>query len=337
MGLIGVPDAWAGPPKLPPGNGKKVLILGAGIAGLTAAYELSRVGYRCKILEAQHRAGGRNLTARRGTRITEYSREHGVTRQHADIDEGLYINMSPGRLPYHHRRVLHYCRTLGVALEPYVMETSANLYHTNKSFAGKAQPNRQITHDTRGYIAELLAKAVNEHALDERLHEGDRAKLLDLLANFGDLRPKGAADAFTYAGSTRSGYELPLKVDQQVNPKTPYPLTDLLNGEFWRNPSISPRIASGSRRCFSRWAGWIMDQIVKGFLRKVGTLIDYNAVVKEIGLVENGVEVTYHDQRGRDRRERADYCISNIPMPVLARISKPNFSTEFKDAVVHVR
>ena len=104
MGLIGVPDAWAGPPKIPAGsgNGKKVLILGAGIGGLTAAYELSRAGYRCKVLEAQHRAGGRNLTARRGTRITEYSKEHGTTHQRAKIDEGLYINMGPGRLPYRH-------------------------------------------------------------------------------------------------------------------------------------------------------------------------------------------------------------------------------------------
>lgn len=336
LGLIGVPDAWAGPPKLASGsgNGKTVLILGAGIAGLTAAYELSRAGYGCKILEAQHRAGGRNLTARRGTLITEHSSEHGVTHQRARIDEGLYINMGPGRLPYHHRRVLHYCRTLGVALEPYVMETTANLYQTDGAFAGKAQPNRHITHDTQGYIAELLAKAINANALDEHLHDGDRDRLLDLLTAFGDLRPKGADDAFAYIGSTRSGYELPLSVVQQVNPKTRYPLGDLLDSRFWRNRFYQPQDYLWQPTLFQPVGG--MDQIVEGFLRKVGELIDYKAVVTKIGLVDDGVEVTYRDRRGRERRERADYCISNIPMPVLKGISAPSFSKEFSDAIAQV-
>ena len=337
LGLIGVPEAWAGPPQLPRGSGagKKVLILGAGIAGLTAAYELSRAGYRVKILEAQSRAGGRNLTARRGTLITEHSAAHGVTHQRAKIDEGLYINMGPGRLPHHHRRVLHYCQKLGVALEPYVMETSANLYQTDKSFGAKAQPNCHITHDTRGYIAELLAKAINARALDDQLHEGDRDKLLDLLTTFGDLRPKGAAGAYTYPGSTRSGYEHPLSVTQQVNRQVKYPLQELLDGAFWRNRFYQPQDRLWQPTLFQPVGG--MDQIVKGFLRKVGKLVDYRSVVTKVGLVEDGVEVSYRDDGGRDRHERADYCLSNIPMPVLARISTSGFSKAFTDAVDHVR
>ena len=42
---------------------RKVLILGAGISGLTAAYELSKKGYEVQVLEASFRAGGRNQTA----------------------------------------------------------------------------------------------------------------------------------------------------------------------------------------------------------------------------------------------------------------------------------
>ncbi len=47
LGLINLPEAWAGPPQLPAdsGTGKKVVILGAGIGGLTAAYELTRANY----------------------------------------------------------------------------------------------------------------------------------------------------------------------------------------------------------------------------------------------------------------------------------------------------
>ena len=57
LGLIHIPEAWAGPPQLPPGSGtgKKVIILGAGIAGLTAAYELSRANYTVQIIEVTER------------------------------------------------------------------------------------------------------------------------------------------------------------------------------------------------------------------------------------------------------------------------------------------
>ncbi|MGB5345071.1 MAG: FAD-dependent oxidoreductase, partial [Woeseia sp.] len=53
------------------GRNRKVVILGAGIAGLTVAYELERAGYDCTILEASHRAGGRNITFRHGDFVDE--------------------------------------------------------------------------------------------------------------------------------------------------------------------------------------------------------------------------------------------------------------------------
>jgi monoamine oxidase len=55
MGLLATPTAYAAPPQLAPGsgNGKRVVILGAGMAGMTAAYRLSKAGYHCRILEAR--------------------------------------------------------------------------------------------------------------------------------------------------------------------------------------------------------------------------------------------------------------------------------------------
>jgi monoamine oxidase len=65
MELLPVPAAYVGPPVLEPasGHGIKVVILGAGIAGMTAAYELSKAGYACAILEARQRPGGRSAPA----------------------------------------------------------------------------------------------------------------------------------------------------------------------------------------------------------------------------------------------------------------------------------
>ena len=53
------------------GRGRHVVILGAGVAGLIAAYELLQRGFRCTVLEANDRIGGRSLTLRHGDLLVE--------------------------------------------------------------------------------------------------------------------------------------------------------------------------------------------------------------------------------------------------------------------------
>jgi monoamine oxidase len=87
MGLLGT-AAVAEPLALEPGtrHGTKVAVLGAGMAGLSAAYELCKAGYDCAVLEARDRVGGRNWTVRPGTRLDMTD----SSRQICDFDEGLY-------------------------------------------------------------------------------------------------------------------------------------------------------------------------------------------------------------------------------------------------------
>ena len=40
-------------------SGVRAVILGAGLSGMTAAYELGKVGFDCRVLEARGRPGGR--------------------------------------------------------------------------------------------------------------------------------------------------------------------------------------------------------------------------------------------------------------------------------------
>src|SRR5450432_4571078 len=86
-------------------KGASVLILGAGLAGMAAALELRKAGYRVQVLEYSSRAGGRCWTLRGGDTYTELGGE----TQHCDFDKGLYINPGPWRLPYHHHGILDYC------------------------------------------------------------------------------------------------------------------------------------------------------------------------------------------------------------------------------------
>ena len=93
-------------------SGVRVLVLGGGLAGLTAAYELGEVGYDCRVLETRARPGGRVFTVRRGA----VSEEDGPS-QTAAFDDGLYFNAGPMRISHHHQTTLDYCRELQVPLE----------------------------------------------------------------------------------------------------------------------------------------------------------------------------------------------------------------------------
>jgi monoamine oxidase len=46
--------------------------------------------------------------------------ELGGFTQNIRFDKDQYLNPGPWRIPYHHDALLHYCRLLNVALEPFV-------------------------------------------------------------------------------------------------------------------------------------------------------------------------------------------------------------------------
>ena len=74
-------------------KGASVLVLGAGLAGLTAALELRNAGYKVQVLEYQHKAGGRNISIRGGDTVNEL----GGFTQHCQFDPGFYVNPGPMR------------------------------------------------------------------------------------------------------------------------------------------------------------------------------------------------------------------------------------------------
>jgi monoamine oxidase len=327
------PVPWTGPLEIPAslGRGKTVLILGAGIAGLAAAYELMRAGFKCHVLEAQPRAGGRNFTARRGSVIIEETAENGAVEQRCNFDEGLYVNLGPGRIPYHHRRMLHYCSELGVPLEIYVIETTANLFHVKDAFGGQSLVRRRISDDADAYIAELLSKVVSQGSLDHTLDAGDKENLLNLLAVFGDLQAGKPCPAGTHCPPRNSLCEDPATVADVCEPRKRLQLKDLLNSHFWQHRFYGEENYDYQPTLFQPIGG--MDKIIEAFQRKVGHLIEYNCQVTGIRLLKDGVQVTCSDRRrGKEWMKQADYCLSSIPLPVLQKIPG-NFSEEFKKAV----
>src|SRR5690348_14952297 len=119
-------------------KGASVLVLGAGLAGMTAAYELRKAGYKVQILEYNDRPGGRNWSLHGGDTYTEMG---GVT-QKITFDKGLYFNPGPWRIPYHHRGLLHYCKEFGVQLESFNMVNYNAYVHSTRAFGGKPKRHR---------------------------------------------------------------------------------------------------------------------------------------------------------------------------------------------------
>src|SRR6185437_10826840 len=130
------------------GTGIRVVVLGAGIAGLVAAYELRALGYDCTLMEARGRPGGRNWTVRNGDTV-EFT---DGTKQRCVWGNGQYQNFGPGRLPSVHPNMLSYCRKLGVEMQVEVNMSRSGFLQNDDANGGKPIVIRQAENDTRGYV-----------------------------------------------------------------------------------------------------------------------------------------------------------------------------------------
>ncbi|MFC4588293.1 flavin monoamine oxidase family protein [Sphaerisporangium corydalis] len=297
------------------GRAATVLVLGAGVAGLASAYELGKAGYHCTVIEARDRVGGRSMTLRGGDSVTELPARAGAGEpgpaaagavQRVTFGDGTYFNSGPARIAQW-MVTLDYCRELGVPLEVFVNNNASAYVFT----AGMKAPVRARTAraDAYGYISELLAKATDEGALDARLDDGDRERLLDFLSSFGEI---GAS--YEYSGGDRRGY----RVDPGVGPGT----------ALGPPPALSDVLGEGLGRMLTMDAGYDqampmfqpvggMDSIVRALAREVGAA-NIRTGTRVTGIMNRpgGVEVSVEGGAPLT----ADYCVAALPPHLLARI-----------------
>ena len=311
MGIRSVADA---PPMLAGGgNGKKVVILGAGMAGLTAAYELNRAGYAVEVIEARPFAGGRSQTARAGFELTELGGE----TQKCGFDPGMYINHGPWRIPFHHRSTLHYAKTFGVELELFNNDNDASYTFFTKGtgpLAGKAFRKMELAADIRGYAGEFLAKAAKAGSLDGAMTAADRELFIEYLVGEAYLSKKD----LSYTGTEGRGWiEAPGGGLHPGIASTPYSLQDVLHSGAWKTLHS---VAGWDQQntMFQPKGGMYM--LPSGFMPSVGRFISYSTVVERIRHDAKGVDVSVVDASGARRVVHGDYCLCTIPLSVLKGI-----------------
>ncbi|MET0936664.1 MAG: flavin monoamine oxidase family protein [Luteibacter sp.] len=304
------------PPPLQ-GTGKgSVLILGAGLAGLVAAYELGKAGYKVQVLEYNARAGGRNWTLRGGDVYTEL----GGHTQACEFDKGLYFNPGPWRIPYHHHGVLDYCRQFSIPLEPFVQVNHNAYLHSASAFGGKPQRLREVTADLQGGVTELLAKASSTGRLDDLVSKEDREILLEALRSMGGLDKN-----FRYVegsdSSERRGYAKHAGGGADGKPEFSQPvgLSEVLKARLWSALAVNAQYEY--QTTLMQPVGG-MDAIGRAFVERIGKVVTYNAKVTGIAQDDHGVTVTWENagKAGETHQARADFCACTIPLSILSQI-----------------
>jgi monoamine oxidase len=294
----------------------KVIVLGAGVSGLVTAYELGKLGYDVRVVEARDRVGGLAWTVRRGT---EHNEIGGSERQVCAFDEGLYVNVGPWRIPYTHTGVLGYCREVSVPVEIFINEAeNSYFFYEGEQYghlAGKRLRLREVKADMFGHVNELLVKAIDQSRLDMPMSAEDKDRFIRFLVSAGYLDP------------TTKNYKAIGEDGRQ-----PYDTNALLKsgiGNRFRSVPLSD--GTQAAPIFQPVGG--MQEFPKGLARAIGAQkISMGMEVLSVRQDANGVKVACLETKSGKKSElTADFVALCLPMPIIAKLDI-NFSPEMMAA-----
>ena len=286
---------------------KKILIVGAGLAGLVAAYELVRAGHNVTLLEAQTRAGGRVLTLR------------------SPFGEGLYADAGATRIPDNHDWTLRYAELFGLPLEPFQPVDLSTVYHL-RGRRQVAAPGANVdwpypitaTEKATGVtvlIRQIVDRATQEHG-DPTLSGWPSPSLrsYDELSFDDFLRTRGISPG---------GIELHRALSGGYDYSAVSALWVIRN-RFWRQKTQRYSKITGGN-----------DRLPEAFATRLAERIRYGTHVMSIEQDDRQVRANYL-QGGIRHSVTADRLICTVPLPVLRDISIPSLSPAKRRAIREV-
>lgn len=269
------------------GGGKKVVVVGGGLAGLCSAYELKKKGYEIvAILEAQARTGGRVHTLRDGWKNNQYA-ELGATR-----------------IADSHNFTLQYVDEFGLTLREFtggtpIYSLKGNVFlHAD----GDAWPDfLSLKPEEKMLGADSLVLSYEK--LDELGTPTDvdwptgTALDYNAMSIFEYLKANGASDDVLLIDRAINGGEL--TSDAAL---------------YWLMADVVDRLWD---KTYAIEGG--NDQLPAKFTETLVDVVKYESVVTEIAQDENGVTVTY-ENGGSSQTVEGDVCVVAIPFTTLRKI-----------------
>lgn len=290
---------------------KSVIVLGAGLAGLAAAYELSGTGHQVSVLEARARPGGRVLTLR----------DPFADGMHAEAGAFAFVPTTPDY-------AMGYIRRFGLAITPAVPDEPGDLsllyYFRGERLKETAEirwpvelsdEERRIglpairTRYLRAAVDEVV-KASGSGGFDESLRKYDSRSFAEFLHGAGASEAAGELLAITDWDPVGE------KLDQRS-------ALDVLAQTACYGAFRGARytIAGGN------------DRLPQAFAEHLGERMRYGAAAVRIEHNDRGVRVIFV-QAGKEMAADADYLVCSLPFSVLRGIEvSPRLSPSRHEAI----
>ena len=281
----------------------RVIVLGAGLAGLAAAHELDAAGFDVTILEARARPGGRVYTMRE------------------PFSDGLYAEAGAARIQDSHAFTLRFVKHFGLTLDPFFPASGARVtYVAGKRFVGPF--------------------AIGDLPLpfsDEERKLGMPGSLNKYL--FSHLATLGDVSSAAWPTHDLSRFEISIDEFCRRQGASPgfirmialgHDLTGMSALQFLRDAALG----SATKMWFKIRGG--NDLLPKAFANALSQRIRYGAPVVRVEQDEAAVRVVYLRQNDQVTIA-ADYIVCAIPAGVLRRLEvAPSFSSSKQAAITQV-
>ncbi|MGH2709606.1 MAG: flavin monoamine oxidase family protein [Actinomycetota bacterium] len=272
------------------GEGKSVIVIGAGIAGLVAAFELDRAGHDVLVLEAQNRVGGRIYTCR-------------------DFAPGLYAEFGAMRIPRAHDLTLAYCDLFDLELSPFVMGNPHGLAYIGGERMtmadAQADPEKMpfdlAPHEQGRSADDLWAVAIAD--IKEMLDEGGEAAWEQIVAQFDQYSLYEFLKLRGFSEGAIEFYAVMNFVEADMNNAVVEVLREDLGGAY----EDMQTIVGG------------MDALPNAMYAAIADRVRFGTEVHAIDQDDTSVTIHYKTEAGR-YTATADYAICTLPFPVLRTI-----------------